>query len=276
MKFDYHTRDEKQETELITTAARLAQIAELIASDEPGEPHDAQRLGRNLWTRTVDAVFKFTRQYLHPLHAVGLLLTAAFLFLYARLVALSASLTTSGTTTWPDLPTPCVVALWHRDAPSLLVAFAKHPTRVPAVILVSGDPRGDCMAVLCRMLGMRVVRASEKHNGWEALSSLAEHLKQGRHVMITADGGGPARIAKVGALALASAAGVALLPLAADCQPAIQQSHKWDAARNPVPFARLHVWLGAPRRLECFTDSESLERARLWLEETLNQRAVNS
>jgi lysophospholipid acyltransferase (LPLAT)-like uncharacterized protein len=275
MKSDYHTRDEKQETELTTTAERLAQIAKLVASDESGKPHDAQGLGRNLWTRTVDAVFNFTRRYFYPVHAVGLLLTAVFLFLYARLVALTTSLTTSGTITWPDLPTPCVLALWHRDAPSLLCAFAKHPTRAPAAILVSGDPRGDCMAMLCRMLGMRVVRASEKHNGWEALSSLAEHLKQGTHVVITADGGGPARVAKVGALALASATGVPLMPLTADSHPAIQQSHKWDAARNPVPFARLRVWVGAPQRLEYVVEAESIERARVWLEETLNQHAVN-
>lgn len=276
MKSDYHTRDEKQETELSTTAARLAQIAKLVGSDESREPHDAQRLGRNLWTRTVDAGFKFTRRYLYPLHAVGLFLTAAFLFLYARLVALTVSITTSGTITWPDLPAPCVLALWHRDAPSLLVAFARHPTSVPAAILVSGDPRGDCMAMLCRMLGMRVVRASEMHNGWEALNGLAEQLIQGANVIITADGGGPARVAKVGAVALASATGVPLMPLTVDCHPAIEQSHKWDAARNPVPFARLHVWVGAPQRLESFVEAESIERDRLWLEETLNQRAVAS
>ena len=56
----------------------------------------------------------------------------------------------------------------------------------------------------------------------------------GACVIITADGGGPARVAKVGALALASSASALLLPLAVDCYPAIEERHKWDRARINV------------------------------------------
>lgn len=95
--------------------------------------------------------------------------------------------------------------------------------------------------------------------------------RQRASVILTADGGGPARMAKVGSIALASAAGVPLIPLAADCHPAIEEPHKWDAARNPVPFCTLKILLGAPRKLGLFADLTSVEEARACLEKTLNE-----
>ena len=100
---------------------RLARIADLITIDESTPSRD-QKAGRNWLARTLDATFGFTRRYVPPLHFAGLTLTALFFYIYARLVALTARLVTSGAASWPDLPAPGVVALWHRDAPSLLVA----------------------------------------------------------------------------------------------------------------------------------------------------------
>jgi lysophospholipid acyltransferase (LPLAT)-like uncharacterized protein len=100
---------------------------------------------------------------------------------------------------------------------------------------------------------------------------LARELVNGSSVILTADGGGPARQAKVGAIALASAVNVPLIPLAADCHPAIEEPHKWDAARNPVPFCSLKILLGSPRRFEPLQDISSVEEARAWLEKTLNE-----
>ena len=207
-----------------------------------------------------------------PLHWLGVAVSAGVFFIYARLVALSARLVTSGEAGWPDLLAPSVVALWHGDAPSLLVAFAKRRTTADAAILIAGDPRGDFLALLCRMLGFDVVRTSGIHGDWSALIELARRLKQGACVFITADGGGPAKVAKFGAITLASATGVPLVPLAADCHPAIQQSHKWDAARNPLPFSSVNVWVGSSRRLVPLENRESLEDARSWLEHALNKR----
>ena len=136
--------------------------------------------------------------------------------------------------------------------------------------MVSHDPRGDSLALLCRMIGFHVVRGDSEEGGWDALLRLAWELTNGASVILTADGGGPARQAKVGAIALASAAGVPLIPLAADCYPAIAEPHKWDAARNPVPFCSLKILLGPPRTFEPLTDLTSVEEARAWLEKTLN------
>ena len=137
--------------------------------------------------------------------------------------------------------------------------------------MVSHDPRGDALALLCRMIGFHVVRGDSEEGGWEALLQLARELVNGALVFLTADGGGPARQAKVGAIALASAVGVPLFPLGADCHPAIEERHKWDAARNPVPFCSLEILLGPSRTFDPFADLSSVEEARAWLEKTLNE-----
>ena len=249
---------------------RLAQFAELTAATHSQAHATPKHVGRNSFTRLVDAVFAFVRKYAPPVHSVGIVLTAIVFFVYARVVATTARIRSSGASAWPDVATPSVLALWHGDAPSLLVALAKRPPAAPVALMIAGDPRGDFLALLCRMLGLEVVRGNDEHGGWTALAELAQLLTRDACVIITADGGGPARVAKVGAVALASAAGVPLVPIAADCHPAIQETHKWDTARNPVPFCSLTILVGPARRLDFFKDPASLEQARLWLETTLN------
>ena len=272
MRRDYYIAGGKGEMDLRTVSDRLASMADLVAV-HGSEEHGDKDTGRNLWTRTVDAVLGFVNRNVRPLHVVGVTATAVVFYVYARIIALTTRLVTCGETTWPNLQAPCVVALWHGDAPSLLLAFAMRRPKAPAVILVASDPRGDSLGLLCRMVGFEVVRTDGRRGDWSELVALAERLNEGACAIITADGGGPAKIAKVGAVALASATGVPIVPLSADSHPALQQSHKWDAARNPLPFSSITVWLGAPRRFEPFVDREAMEAARMWLEETLNTRS---
>ena len=270
MENDYHISDDKSETELRSPTDRLAHLAELVAATHSHERAEPKHAERNKFTRLVDKGFALVRKYAPPVHAAGSLLTAILFFVYARVVALTARLKTSGASAWPDVPTPSVLALWHGDAPSLLVALAKCRPATPVAIMVAGDPRGDFLAFLCRMLGLKVIRGSDERGGWTALAELAQMLTRDTCVIITADGGGPARVAKVGAVALASAGRVPLVPIAADSHPAIQESHKWDTARNPVPFCSLTVVVGPAQRFDFLKDLGSLEQARSWLEKTLN------
>jgi lysophospholipid acyltransferase (LPLAT)-like uncharacterized protein len=180
-----------------------------------------------------------------------------------------------GATQWPDICAGSVVALWHRDAPSLVTAFAVSRPKVPCWIMISSDSRGDCLALLCRLLRFQVVRGGSEIHGWEALAELSKPLLDGAAVIITADGGGPARVAKVGAVALASAAYVPLTPLAVDCYPAVEERNKWDSARNPLPFSSILVSLGPSRVFDCL-DAQGIEEARSWIEETLNRMSVEA
>jgi lysophospholipid acyltransferase (LPLAT)-like uncharacterized protein len=270
MSRNYHIQQPETGTGVETPRDRLAFISRLLATSQ--KPADKDR-GRNALTRTFDTAFALVRKYLPPLHWLFAAMTASILFLYAQLVALTARLVTTGSQEWPQVPTPSVLALWHRDAPSLLVAFAKRRPHVKTVIMIARDPRGDYLAMLCRLIGLCVVRGDSEKGGWDALLQLADELVGGACVIITADGGGPAREAKAGAVALASAAGVPLIPLAANCYPAIEEHHKWDKARNPLPFGSVFVSLGPARSFEPFVDRESIEQARSWLHEELDNRA---
>lgn len=267
MSRDYHTDQVKHKNGPEIARGRLEHISQLLPhSDKLIE----ERVGRNILTRAIDATLVWVRRYFPILHWLGAALTAFGLFLYVRLVAFTARLLTTGERHWPDLPVPCVMAVWHSDAPTLLVAYAKHRLTAPAVIMIAQDPRGDYLALLCRLLRLEVVRGASHEGGWEALLQLAARLAEGATVILTADGGGPARAAKVGAVALSSATGVPLIPVVADCRPAIVERHKWDAARNPIPFCCLTIKVGPGRKFDLFQDSSSVEEARVWLEKTLN------
>jgi len=267
MSDHYHIEKEEPKAEIKVAAERLTRISELLASSKKQPDKNP---GRNILTRAIDSTFALVRKYLPPLHWLVVALAATVMFLYAQVVAFSARLVSTGSSQWPNIPAPCVLALWHRDAPSLLVIFAKRRPPCRTAIMVSHDPRGDSLALLCRMIGFHVVRGDSEEGGWEALLELARELMNGASVILTADGGGPARQAKVGAIALASAVGVPLIPLGADCYPAIAEPHKWDASRNPVPFCSLKILLGSPCTFEPLTDLTSVEKAQAWLEKTLN------
>lgn len=264
----YHIEKEEPKAEIEVAADRLNRISELLASSKK---QTDKKPGRNILTRALDSTFALVRKYLPPLHWLGAALAATVMFLYAQVVAFTARIVSTGSQPWPNIPAPCVLALWHRDAPSFLVIFAKRRPPFRTAIMVSHDPRGDSLALLCRMIGFHVVRGDSEEGGWDALLQLARELMNGAAVILTADGGGPARQAKVGAVALASAVDVPLIPLAADCHPAIAEPHKWDAARNPVPFCSLKILLGPSVTLEPFEDLTSVEKARIWLEKTLNE-----
>lgn len=267
MSRNYRIEQQELKTEVETARDRLASISKLLP---PSEKLADQDLGRNVLTRTLDLAFALVRRYLPPLHWLLAAMTATALFLYAQIVAVTARLVTTGSRGWPHVPTPSVLALWHRDAPSLLVAFAKRRPHARTVIMIARDPRGDYLALLCRLIGLGVVRGDSEEGGWDALLQLADELMHGACVILTADGGGPARIAKVGAVALASSVGVPLIPLAVDCHPAIEERHKWDAARNPVPFCSLTISIGPSRRFDFFADLSAVAEARAWLEKALN------
>src|ERR1019366_647092 len=95
----------------------------------------------------------------------------------------------------------------------------------------------------------------------------------GPTALIFPDGGGPPFVARVGSVALASAVGGPLIPIGADCRPSLFERHKWDDARNPLPYGRIAVACGEPLTFPSFEDSASLEKARQQLQDMLD-RAV--
>ncbi|HTS49447.1 MAG TPA: hypothetical protein VMH05_15955 [Bryobacteraceae bacterium] len=249
---------------------KMLRLAELVRHLPATRHLTPQAAGRNAFTRGLDAILLWIRRYLPPIHWLGASLFGVALFIYVWTVARTSRLTTAGAHAWPDVPDRAVLAIWHDSAPSLLVALAKRKPRAEVAIMVATEPRGDSLAVLCRLLGLRVIRGDWEHHGWPSVGRLAKQISAGASALITPDGGAPRRVARAGALVLAAAAGVPLIPIGAECYPALREPHKWDQPRNPLPFGQIAISIDPALKPDDFSDTAALESARLDLEQALN------
>ena len=144
---------------------------------------------------------------------------------------------------------------------------------MPLKLMVSRDPRGNCVALFCRWLGFEIVRGDAVHGGWKALIEIANEVHNGDAALISPDGNGPPFVARIGAVALASSLRVPVVPVGADCRPSLLERHKWDDARNPLPWGRIAVACGEPLTFPSLEDAASLEAARQQLQGALNRAA---
>jgi lysophospholipid acyltransferase (LPLAT)-like uncharacterized protein len=251
-------------------AEKIARLAALLRNaGTPGHP-SATGAGRNTFTLTIDAVLLWIRRYLPPVHRLAAWLSGLALFLYASLVGRTLRVVAMQSK-WPNLPKGCVLAVWHGATPSLLSAIARNKSLAHFAIMIATEPRGDSLEVLCRSLGMQVIRGDWEHHGWPAVTRMAELAREGACVLITPDGGGPRCLARPGVLVLAAAAGVPIVAVGAECRPAIVEPNKWDKPRNPLPFARIAISMEKPLFFTDFNCAAEVESARRTLEEVLNE-----
>jgi len=253
-----------------TIHQRMERLAEFVRSSGP--PHvSAPAAGRSAFTRSVDAVLIWVRRHARPVHRRVAWLLGAALFGYVWLLVRTTRLVDAGPREWPTLPERCVLAIWHGCAPSLLVAIAKRKPRPALVILISTEPRGDALHVLLELLGFRVIRGDSEHHGWPSLARVAEAVAGGACAVITPDGGAPRGVARAGVVALAAAVSVPVVAAGVDCRPGIAEPHKWDRARNPLPFGRIGISIAEPLIPGDLPDAAALESARQKLQQTLDE-----
>lgn len=227
--------------------------------------------GRSRFTQTIDLLLSFIRRYLPPFHWIIGRIFALTLFFYAKWLSATIQVCPPGVCPWRDNPSGAVLVTWHGEAPALLSALIAQKDSTSVMILIATDPRGDYLSLLCNWLGFQVIRGDSEHGGWEALAFIAGQVCRGALALITADGGGPALTAKVGAVALASVTHAPIIPIGADCYPAALERHKWDAARNPLPYGRVAVVCGPPMFVGAIPDLAAFESARQQLQDVLNQ-----
>ena len=246
---------------------RMAELVRLVSS--PSVP-SATKAGRNAFTRFIDGQLLWVRRHARLVHRLVATLLGGSLFGYVWVLGRTTRMLSLGPTKWPDVPERCVLAIWHGCAPSLLAAIAKHKPRAALVILISTEPRGDALQVLCRLLGFRVIRGDSEHHGWPSLARVAEAVAAGACAVITPDGGTARGVARAGVVALAAAADAPLVAVGVDCRPGIGQPHKWDRARNPVPFGRIGISVADPMAAGDFQDAAALEAARQRLQQRMD------
>ncbi len=135
--------------------------------------------------------------------------------------------------------------------------------RTGGVVMVSASRDGDIIADTVERFGMRAVRGSSRHGGRAALRHMADVLLGGGvSAGVIVDGPrGPALVAKSGAIRLAQATGLPIVPGTWWAKP-IFHVGSWDKTIVPLPFSRIVFAFGEPMCIPHDADEESIETAR--------------
>jgi len=167
---------------------------------------------------------------------------------------------------------PAVFAFWH-DRIFFLGPFIRWQLVVQrgmeVTVLISRSRDGDFGDSLTRLLGGNVIRGSTSRGGSSALRSLIKELRRGRSALIVVDGPkGPRHEAKPGAIMLARAAGVPVVPVTWQADR-VWRLGTWDSLEIPKPFSRVEAHFGEPMELPRNLGEEEMEQARQRLGDAL-------
>jgi lysophospholipid acyltransferase (LPLAT)-like uncharacterized protein len=160
---------------------------------------------------------------------------------------------------------PYIVGFWHGRILPLSLYFRGRGI----VVITSENFDGEWIARIIGRLGYGTARGSSSRNARAATLQMVRALRSGRSAAFTLDGPrGPARVAKPGAVWLASETGAPLLPIHAECERS-WSLRSWDRTQIPKPFSRVHMVVGRPIEVPRRLDDEGQARACRELETVL-------
>jgi lysophospholipid acyltransferase (LPLAT)-like uncharacterized protein len=137
-------------------------------------------------------------------------------------------------------------------------------------VLVSTHRDGEYIARVIGGLGFGTVRGSSTRGAMRGVLGLIETAARGLDLGITPDGpGGPRERLQAGIIYLAKKTGIPVIPIGASHKPSLILS-SWDRFMIPLPFARCVIKYGEPVTYDASLREESIEQARLDLEERLS------
>jgi lysophospholipid acyltransferase (LPLAT)-like uncharacterized protein len=145
--------------------------------------------------------------------------------------------------------------------------------RAGGVVMVSRSRDGDIIADTVERFGMRAVRGSSGKGGRDALDAMIEALNAGGvSAGVIVDGPrGPALEAKMGAVVLARATGLPVIPGTWWARP-VFRVRSWDRTIVPLPFSRIVFAFGPPLFVAPDASADALEEAR----RTLTRRLADA
>jgi lysophospholipid acyltransferase (LPLAT)-like uncharacterized protein len=150
---------------------------------------------------------------------------------------------------------PVVFVFWHGQMLPLVHAHRGEGI----VVLVSEHADGEYITQVIRRHGFGTVRGSSTRGATQGLRGLIREARAGRDLALTPDGPrGPAREFKAGALAVAQATGLPVIPLAVGATSAWRFS-SWDGFMVPRPFSRVRIVYGEPRWVSRESGREALD-----------------
>jgi len=149
--------------------------------------------------------------------------------------------------------------------------------RTGGVVMVSRSRDGDLIADTVERFGMRAVRGSSGRGGRDALDEMIDALRRGGvSAGVIVDGPrGPALEAKSGALVLARATGLPIVPGTWWARPLVRVG-SWDRTIVPRPFSRIAFAFAEPLFVPPDADADALEAARVELTRRLAVARANA
>jgi lysophospholipid acyltransferase (LPLAT)-like uncharacterized protein len=164
-----------------------------------------------------------------------------------------------------------VYCSWHQR----LVFHPYYLSKRGVTVMVSQSRDGEYAARLINSLGLGDVRGSSSKGGVGALKELTQMVKDGvtNGGMVVDGPRGPARVAKMGAVAIARNSGVPLMPIMWGTDRC-WVFNSWDRFIIPKPFARIIYCHSAPIWVPLSAEGDELEGYLQQLEDSLNQAAT--
>jgi lysophospholipid acyltransferase (LPLAT)-like uncharacterized protein len=163
--------------------------------------------------------------------------------------------------------------MWHGQ--HFLMPFVKPPGQ-KAKVLISRHRDGEINAVAAERLGIGTIRGSgslgnvfSRKGGVFAFNAIVGALNDGWNVALTADVPKVARVAGLGIIKIAQVSGRPIYPMAIATRRRIVLDN-WDRTTINLPFGRGGGVAGAPIHVPADASAETLELARVALEESLN------
>ena len=161
-------------------------------------------------------------------------------------------------------PEPFIITLWHEFIPSILMLGPPDVT-----VLNSSHADARILAYASHFVGAKTVWGSSNRNPLASLRQLNQHLRDGRHALITPDGPrGPYRKMALGPITLSHLSGRPIIFLACHAS-ASWRLKSWDKAQIPKPFSELTFYWSAPITVPRTKDKNAQEESHNRLEAEL-------
>lgn len=167
---------------------------------------------------------------------------------------------------------PCIYAMWH--AHQCCIHGIKDKANLN--VLISRSIDGEIIARTVEKWGFKVVRGSKgKKGSVEATMQLIDRLKNDECIAMMVDGpSGPAFQVKDGVIKIAKMAQAPIIPVYWYSEDiTFLKIPSWDGFRYPLGFTRLLNFYGDPIYVNADNTDEQDEKARIQLQNSLNDLA---
>lgn len=161
---------------------------------------------------------------------------------------------------------PVIFVFWHGQ----LLPLVHYHRNEGIVVLVSEHADGEYITRIVEHHGFGTVRGSSTRGATRGLKGLIRAARAGTDLALTPDGPrGPAHVLKAGALGVAQATGLPVIPLAVGAS-AGWRLRSWDGFLVPRPLSRITIEYAPPVHVPRDASRDRLEALRLEVQETLN------